>query len=123
MSRLTPLVARVRGWLGEPLTGAELRAYREATSETVRRRLSVLAPLMGVLHILHVALFWTSGARRAALAPVVLEWRDALTIAHAATLVFTVLICVAVYTRPRRAIAQLVGPVTAGIYLLHGAAC
>jgi hypothetical protein len=85
-----------------------------------RRRLRVMLPLMVVVHAIHVAVFRTSAAQRAALDPIVARWRDDLADVHVATLVVALALTLAVFRAKGRA-TRILAPVTGAVYLVHGA--
>jgi hypothetical protein len=96
-------------------------AFDQEVADTNRRRLLVLLPLMVVAHAIHVAVFRVSVLERAALAPRIVEWRDAVVTAHAVTLAIAAVLAVAVWRFGRGRAGRLFGPATAATYLVHGA--
>ena len=77
---------------------------------------------MMVAHALHVAVFGTFGAARAATAPAVLQWRDGVAAVHAVTFALAAGLGILALGRRRRASpSQTLGPLLAALYLLHGA--
>ena len=77
---------------------------------------------MIVLHLVHIALFRTSDWARAAMAPNLARWRQDLVFTHAATLVFALVLALAVSPLSRTRAARFLAPVCALGYLVHGAA-
>jgi serine/threonine-protein kinase len=94
-------------------------AFRDELDEANRRRLRVMLPLMVVVHAIHVAMFRTTAAERAALDPVVVRWRDGVTEVHEVWFVVAVVLTVAVF-RVKGAAARVLAPLTAAAYLAHG---
>ncbi|MGO8996803.1 MAG: serine/threonine-protein kinase [Polyangiaceae bacterium] len=119
---MAPWQARLRTWIGGPLEGSQREAFKAESAEADARRLRVLLPLMLVLHAAHIALFRTSEAMRATLAPGVVRWRQDLVLAHAATLALALPLTFLAYYRPARArVTPLLGPAAALLYIVHGA--
>jgi hypothetical protein len=109
-------------WQAEALEPAAAGELERERVEISCRRMRVIAPIMVVVHALHVWHFHASPAERALLAPDVLRWRDGLVAVHAATLPFTfVLALLAFFVRAPRLLRWL-GPVAAAGYMVHGAA-
>ncbi len=118
---MTGWLARLRSSLRGPLDASLRDAFKDAIAEADLRRLRVLLPLMMVLHVAHIAVFHTSDAARATLAPLVVRWRNDVVLAHAVTLALAIPLTVFVYSRPRGRIARWGGAVAALLYLVHGA--
>lgn len=92
-----------------------------AIAELNRRRLRALGPLMLVLHTLHVIFFHVPAAARATLSADTLRWRESLTLVHAVTLPFVLVLALLAYRVRRPSWSALLGPATALLYVLHGA--
>ncbi len=58
----------------------EQQAFRDATTDVNRRRLRVLLPIIAVVHLVHVAIFFAPDPD-----PIVARWREGLVLTHAAT--------------------------------------
>ncbi|MGD0527869.1 MAG: serine/threonine-protein kinase [Polyangiaceae bacterium] len=95
-------------------------AFRDELDEANRRRLRVMLPLMVVVHAIHVAMFRTTAAERVALDPTVVRWRDAVAEIHTVSLVVAVVLTAAVF-RVKGPAARVLAPLTAAVYLAHGA--
>ncbi|MFI5306138.1 MAG: protein kinase, partial [Polyangiales bacterium] len=111
---------RFHAWLGPALEPTLREAFAAELAETNRRRLAVLLPLVLAGHAAHIAVFYTTGERRALLDPQIVRWRDGIAAAHFATLLPLLLFAVVIYAR-RGAAARWVGPTAATLYLVHGA--
>ncbi len=96
--------------------GAEL-------AELNRRRLRVLAPLMAVVHIAHVILFYVPEAERATRSTDYLRWRHGIVLAHAVMIPLTLALTWLGWGRKRPALLTLAAPVMGTAYLVHGALC
>jgi energy-converting hydrogenase Eha subunit C len=94
-----------------------------ALTELNRRRLRVMAPLMGVLHAVHVALFHVPAAQRAVASADWLRWRAGIQLSHAVMLPLVVVAVWLAWDRRRSALLRTFGPVIATAYLVHGALC
>jgi eukaryotic-like serine/threonine-protein kinase len=114
-------VAGPRPWQREPLDADAAVAFAIERGELNRRRLAVLAPLMAVVHVLHVWHFHVPAGERTQLAPDVLRWRDGLVLAHAVMIPIAVAVAmIARWSRSTR-IARLLGPIAVMLYLAHAA--
>ncbi|MDB4964433.1 MAG: serine/threonine protein kinase [Myxococcales bacterium] len=96
-------------------------AFARETAELNRRRLRMLSPIMVTLHVLHVAFFYIRDASRAALSVDVQRWRDALTVAHSVMIPLAVTLLVLSYRKTDQRIFAWLAPITAILYLQHGA--
>jgi hypothetical protein len=115
---LQRLIAR----LGPPVPATLQTAFAGEIAETARRRAAALLPVMVVAHALHVAVFGTFGAARAAVAPAVLQWRDGVALVHAVTFALAAGLSTLAFGRVRRASpSQALAPLLAALYLFHGA--
>lgn len=104
---------------GDPPSDA--RSFEIEMARVNRRRLLVLLPVMAIAHLVHIAVFHVPDGERASLAPRLVEWRDGIVTAHAATLALAlVLLAAMVRLRDSRA-AQLLAPIAAATYVVHGA--
>jgi hypothetical protein len=112
---------RVRAWLGGPLERPLREAFVAEVVEADLLRLRVLLPLMLVLHVVHIAVFRTTDAQRAMLAPNLLRWRHGIALAHGVTLVLAIPLTALVYRARRTRATRLLGPAAALLYLVHGA--
>jgi serine/threonine-protein kinase len=112
---------RASAWFGAPINEELRPAFALERAQGNRRRLLVLLPLMILGHAVHVAVFHLSAAERAALEPRVVQWRDAIVLAHAATLAIAVVLAVGIVRFGRARSAWLFAPLTGAVYLIHGA--
>lgn len=79
--------------------------------------------MMALLHLAHVAWFFPRGDEWTSLPTNVLTWREGITAAHLGMLPLVGVALVAL-RRPRRASWDpWVGPLAAGVWILHGAVC
>ncbi len=115
------LRARLRALVGPPLEPELSLRFEHELHETTRRRLTVLFPLVLVGHVVHIWVFHTSSAERAALRPRIEQWRDGIAFAHFATLVLLVVLGTAMYLTRRKPAGAWLGPAAATLYLVHGA--
>jgi hypothetical protein len=113
---------RVRSWLGPALPATLAGAFVRETAETTRRRALALLPLMGVVDLLHVAAYATTGTARAALDPRVLRWQDAIARTHAVTFLVATAFFLFVLAGRRRPAPGFLAPLLSAVYLLVGAA-
>jgi hypothetical protein len=97
------------------------RAFLDATTDTNRRRMRVLLPIMAVVHLVHVVIFWTDDVQRAALEPVVAHWRDGLVAVHLATAIAALPLALLAWRTGHRLMRWL-GPAAGLVWLLHAAA-
>jgi hypothetical protein len=96
--------------------------FARACADSNRRRLRALAPLMVALHLVHVAIFYTSASLAPTLTASVLRWRHGIVITHLLTLPLPLLLGALAFappTRPR--LAAWIGPLALFGYILHGA--
>ncbi|MCA9493067.1 MAG: protein kinase, partial [Myxococcales bacterium] len=105
-----------------PLEPDQVDAFRAEVAEQNRRRLMVLAPLMLVVHAVHLWLFSTSAEQRATLAPSVVHWRDAVWSVHAVTEVAVVGFVAFLWLAGRTRAGRWAGAMAAVLWLLHAAA-
>ena len=96
-------------------------AFARENAETGRRRAAVLVPLMAVAHLIHIAIFVTTGAARAAMDPSTLRWRDGIALTHAVTFALAVPLAVVALRARKDGATPLLGPLVVLLYLLHGA--
>jgi serine/threonine-protein kinase len=92
-----------------------------AIIELNRRRLRVLGPLMTLLHLAHIIFFHVPAGLRASLPAETLRWRDGLVLVHGLTLPLIAIMTVLIFSVSDPRIARVYAPVTALVYLLHGA--
>jgi serine/threonine-protein kinase len=97
-------------------------AFHDDFARANCRRLLVLAPLVLVGHAVHVAVFRTTEASRAALPPDLARWRDEIALVHAVTFVVTLALGLAILRWRRTRAARFFGPAAALTYFLHGCA-
>jgi hypothetical protein len=79
-------------------------------------------PLVAIGHAIHVAVFYTSGARRAQLEPRIVQWRDGIAVAHLATLLPVLVLGAWLFARRRKPAPHWLAALVATWYLMHGAA-
>jgi hypothetical protein len=111
---------RVRALLGGSLDASLRAAFARECETTNHRRALVLLPILLAVHVVHMGIFHTSPAERAALPPRVLVWRDGIALTHLVTFAVACALYLFGRSRHRRAPA-LLGPATGLLYLLHGA--
>ena len=115
--------------MGEELTlGAldtpELRAaFGREVVEANRRRMRVIGPIMIVVHLIHVWVFWTPAAQRATMTLPALRWREYHVWAHGLMVPTIGLLTLLVFRARHDRLAAMLGPIVAGVYLVHGAFC
>jgi hypothetical protein len=112
----------VASWFGPPLESHVHDAFLDEQNETNWRRMRILLPIMVGLHLVHVAIFWTTPEESSALAPHLAQWKDGLVLVHGVTaaVVAGLAIVAILWGRSRR--ASFLWPLLAIVYLLHGAA-
>jgi serine/threonine-protein kinase len=76
---------------------------------------------MAAAHLVHVAVFATTGAARAALDASTLRWRDGVALTHAVTFVLAMPLAIVALRARKNGAPQLLGPLLVLLYLLHGA--
>jgi hypothetical protein len=96
-------------------------AFATEIARVNHRRLRVLLPVVCVGHAIHVAAFLPSLADRATLTPRVIEWRQAIAGAHAATLPVALLLAAHCLTRPQNRPSRWLATAVAFTYLMHAA--
>src|ERR1041384_3904531 len=107
-----------------PLDTPALRgAFSREVAELNRQRLRVIGPIMVVVHVVHIWVFWVAAAQRGALAADVLRARHDLMLMHCTMAPLTGLLTVLVFRSRGDVIPRLMGPVVATLYLVHGAIC
>jgi serine/threonine protein kinase len=94
----------------------EQQAFRDATTDVNRRRLRVILPIMAVVHLVHVAVFYAPVAD-----PLVARWRQGLVLTHAGTALAVLPLVLLAWRRGSRFMFVL-GPAAAFVYLMHAAA-
>ena len=97
--------------------------FGDELAELNRRRLRVLAPLMAVLHVAHVMLFYVPVARRPSLSADFLRWHHGIVVAHAAMIPLALALTWLAWGPRRPSLLALAAPVMATAYLVHGALC
>jgi hypothetical protein len=118
---LARLFSRLFSLRGPSLPSQLRRQFADEVAATNRRRLRALLPLAVLLHLAHVAVFITTGEKRAALAPIVVRWRDGIALTHAITLAIALVIGALVLRKGGGKLDRWLGPVAAATYLAHGA--
>ena len=113
--------ARLHAWLVPPLAPELEEPLASEIAERNHLRLLVVAPFVLLLHVVHVAIYRTSAADRASLAPTVVDWRDAVATLHAATFVVTVTLTLGILRYGRRRAFRFLAPAAVLTYLVHGA--
>lgn len=102
----------------------ELRnAFAGEVAEVNRRRLRVIGPIMVLVHLTHIWVFGAAATQRAMATEVMLRALNGLVRIHCAMVPLTVFLTVLVYRSRHRITEQLMGPVVATVYILHGAIC
>jgi serine/threonine-protein kinase len=98
-------------------------AFARELADVNRRRMRVLAPLMLVLHAVHLWLFSTGAAQRATLSADVLRWRDGIAASHALMIPLALVVCAIVWRARSERLLRIIGPLSAAAWLLHAASC
>jgi hypothetical protein len=106
---------------GPPLPDDARAAFEEHVVDVNRSRLRVFVPIMLLVHLAHALVFRPTEAERATLTPITLLWRTGVMTTHLATIVVVGILAMFTLRRGAR-FARLAGPLTAFVYLLHGAA-
>ena len=115
MSRGAPLVE---------LCTPDLRdAVAREVADVNRRRLRVLGPIMIVVHLVHIWVFWVAEAQRSTLTEATIHARQDLVFAHGAMVPLTGFLTMLVFRSRNDVVARWMGPVVATLYLVHGATC
>jgi serine/threonine-protein kinase len=118
----TSWLARARSRFVPPLeAGDEARLGREIADSNTRRLLLV-APVVLLGHVIHVAIYRVGAAERATLDPRLAAWRDAVTLLHEVTFLVGLAFLLAVLLTRRTAAERVLTPAVALVYLVHGAA-
>lgn len=112
---------RIRSWVGGPLAPELREDFSRDVAEGNHRRLAVLLPLMTVVHVIHVALFWTFAPVRSALPAATLAWRDGLVLTHAGTAALALVLSLVARFKLSRRGAQVLSFASVTLYLVHGA--
>jgi hypothetical protein len=116
------IAALYRGLAGEALSGAEIAGFAEDDTDRNLRRVRVLAPLMVVLHIAHIAMYRIPSEVHPTLTPEVVRWQVQVMWVHILTLPFAVALTAAVYlVTASSKLGRLLTPLAAVLYLCHGA--
>ncbi len=115
------IAALYRRFAGEALTGDEIAAFAGDDSDRNLRRVRVLAPLMVVLHIAHIAVYRIPDELRSTLGADIVRWQDQVVRVHTWTLPFAIAIAAAAYLVSRPDRSRLLTPLAATVYLAHGA--
>jgi serine/threonine-protein kinase len=100
-----------------------LDGFVRDVAEVNRRRLRVIGPIMVAVHVVHVWVFWVAEAERHTLTAAMLRARHDLVLVHCVMVPIAGLLTVLVFRSRYDAIARLMGPVVATLYLVHGAVC
>ncbi len=111
----------IRDWSGGTLAPAEKAAFADEAVERDIRRLRVLAPLMLLVHVVHIALYWVPAAARASMNAQAFEWHRSLVAMHAATVPLAIFLIAVAWWWPGSRVARSLIYVGAAGYLVHGA--
>jgi serine/threonine-protein kinase len=110
-------------WAGELAAPESRAAFANEVADINRRRLRVLGPIMLVVHLVHVAVFWAAATEGGDALPGLVHARLGLMLVHCAMLPITGCLTVLVFRSRRDLVAKLMGPVVVALYLVHGALC
>ena len=113
--------SRLRSWFAAPIAPERQPEFERELSETNRRRLLALMPLVVIGHAIHIAWFYTPQAKRAQLDPRTLQWHDGIVLAHVATVVPVLLLGALLLARRRAPAPRWLGALATALYLVHGA--
>jgi Protein kinase domain len=98
-------------------------AFAREVADVNRRRLRVIGPIMVVVHLIHVTVFWVAATQRGELAETELRMLNDLVLIHGAMVPLTGFLTVLVFRSKHGFIASVMGPAVAMLYLVHGAFC
>ncbi len=98
-------------------------AFARELADINRRRLRVIGPIMIIVHLVHIWVFWVGAAQQTTLTEATLRARGDRMLVHCAMVPLTGFLTVLVFRSRHRVIARLMGPVVATLYLMHGAVC
>lgn len=113
--------ARARSWLAPPLDADLRERFESEIADRNRSWLLGVAPIVGIGHAIHIVIFHTPADARAALAPEIVRWREAVTAVHAVTLAVMVVLALAALRWGKARVGRHFGPAVVLTYLVHGA--
>jgi hypothetical protein len=108
-----PRPPRLRSWFAAPIAPERQPQFERELADTNRRRMLALLPLVAIGHAIHVAVFYTSGARRVQLETRIVQWRDGIAFAHLATLLPVLVLGAWLFARRRKPAPHWLGAVVA----------
>jgi hypothetical protein len=108
----------------DELDTPELRdSFAREVAAINRRRLRLIGPIMVLVHVAHLCVFRVVATREGSLTESAVHTLNVLAVNHLAMVVLTGFLTVLVYRSRSRFVGDLMGPVVATLYLVHGASC
>ena len=111
----------VRDWSGGRLDADEQAAFADEIVERDMRRMRVLAPLMLLVHVVHIALYRVPESARHTMSAQAYDWKAKIVWMHTATIPVALFLIAVAYFAPTSRIARSLVTIGAVAYLVHGA--